>query len=63
MTPEQLKEARFRLGLSQAELATKLGWTSARHVSQLETGARPISIQTELAVECLLMRVERKRGE
>lgn len=43
------------LRLSQAGLANELGW-SVKQVSNIETGARPITLQTELAVECLLRR-------
>jgi transcriptional regulator with XRE-family HTH domain len=43
------------LGLSQSGLANELGW-SVKQVSNLETGARPVQQQTELAIECLLRR-------
>ena len=44
------------LGLSQAGLAKELGWTGAKQISNLETGAREMQKQTELAIECLLRR-------
>lgn len=56
MTPSELKKARQLLGLSQKELGESLGWSGAKQISNLETGARPITEQTALAVECLLRR-------
>lgn len=56
MESEQLKQARLALGLTQSELGEALGWAGARQVNNLETGARPITQQTALAVECLLRR-------
>lgn len=50
-----LHHARKLLGMSQSGLANELGW-SVKQVSNLETGARPIQKQTELAIECLLRR-------
>lgn len=55
MTSLQLKKARQLLGFSQSQLAKQLGW-SVKQVSNLETNARPIQNQTELAIECLLRR-------
>jgi len=51
--------ARETLGFSQAALAEKLGWSSVRQVSNIETGARPVQKQTGLAVECLLRRTKK----
>jgi Helix-turn-helix. len=59
MTPSQLKTARQSLGLSQKGLAAALGWSTGQQVSNLETGSRTITKQTELAVECIL---RRKKG-
>lgn len=53
---KNIKIARETLGLSQVALAEKLGWTGAKQISNLETGARQVQRQTELAVECLLRR-------
>lgn len=50
-----MKEARKRLEMSQAEMAEALGW-GARQISNIETGARPMTVQTGLAIECLLRR-------
>jgi transcriptional regulator with XRE-family HTH domain len=43
------------LGFSQSGLAKALG-ISSKQISNLETGARPVQQQTELAIECLLRR-------
>ena len=56
MTPTEFKQARQLLGLSQRELGESLGWSGAKQISNLETGARTITEQTALAVECLLRR-------
>lgn len=59
MTPEQLKQARLSLGFDQKEMAAALGWTGPQQVSNLESDRRPISLQTALAVECLLRRADK----
>ena len=56
MTEITIKEARLALGLTQAALAKELGWTGSRQVSAIESGAKPVTAQTLLAVECLLWR-------
>ena len=56
MTPTEFNQARQLLGLSQKELGESLGWSGAKQISNLETGVRPITDQTALAVECLLRR-------
>ncbi len=50
-----IKKAREILNISQSALANELGVTP-RQVSNLETGARPLQRQTQLAIECLLRR-------
>lgn len=50
--------ARYKLGLTQNELAEKLGWTSDKQISNLETGSRPLQEQTRLAIECLIRRAK-----
>lgn len=52
----QVKQARELLELTQSELAQKLGWSNSRQISNIETNKRPLSIQTALAIECLLRR-------
>ena len=53
------QKARGLLGLTQAALSEKLGWSTVKQVSNIETGARPVQKQTELAVECLLRRAKK----
>lgn len=53
MNPENFYNARKLLGLSQSALAVELGW-SVKQVSNLETGARSVQKQTELAMFYLL---------
>lgn len=55
-TTISLLAARELLGMSQVQLATELDWSSAKQVSNIETGVRPLQRQTALAVECLLRR-------
>jgi len=50
------QKAREILGLSQAALSYELGWTTVKQISNIETGARTVQKQTELAIECLLRR-------
>lgn len=58
MTAEQFKKARIALGFDQKQMGIALGWTGKQQVSNIETGRRPLSVQTALAVECLLRREE-----
>jgi DNA-binding XRE family transcriptional regulator len=55
MTPQELKEARQMLGLTQTDMGAALG-ISGKQIYNLEAGKKPIQKQTELAVECLLRR-------
>jgi transcriptional regulator with XRE-family HTH domain len=50
------KSTRRALGLSQAELATRLGVTQAT-ISRLETGKQPLDQRTLLAVEALQLKL------
>lgn len=54
MTPQELKDARQRLGLTQAELGRVLGFSTV-YVMLLERGKKPIQPTTELAVKYLLL--------
>lgn len=56
MTPSQIIKARHLLGLNQTELAAMLGWTSKKNIGNLEVGAKNCTIQTALAIECLLLK-------
>lgn len=63
MTPDELKRARALLGISQAELARRLG-LSRPNIARLESGETlpggrlryPVKAAIALAVECLLRR-------
>lgn len=52
------KETRKTLGLSQAELAIKLG-VHQTTVSRFETGELPVDERTSLALDALMLRSER----
>lgn len=54
MTGEGLREARKAAGLSQAELAEKIGM-SRETVGQMERGQAPIEVRTELAIKQALL--------
>jgi DNA-binding XRE family transcriptional regulator len=56
MNKEQLKKARHLLGLNQTGFAARLGWTTKRNIVSLERGDKEVTVQTALAVECLLRR-------
>ena len=59
MNSLQLKQARIALGLSQAELAKALDWTTDKQIRNIENGHREMTGQTALAVECLLRRAKK----
>ena len=59
MTPDELKEVRSRLGLTQTQLANELGVT-LNAVQRWEAGDRPIRRVTELALKTL---ERRRRGK
>lgn len=56
MNGQRLKLARALLGLNQTEFAALLGWTSKKNIGSLERGEKKVTVQTALAVECLLRR-------
>lgn len=56
MNKKQIRLARLLLNSNQTEFAAMLGWTSKRNVINLERGDKDITIQTSLAIECLLRR-------
>lgn len=55
----QVRTARTALGLSQAELAVKLG-VHQTTISRFETGDLPVDERTELALDALLLRAKRQ---
>ena len=63
MTKAELKKARKRLGLTQAELAEALGM-QRNSVARMEFGGQPIMRTTELAIRYLLLTMSKtKRGK
>jgi ribosome-binding protein aMBF1 (putative translation factor) len=50
-----IRSARERLGLSQVELAEKLGLHQTT-ISRFETGDLPVDERTDLAIELLLLK-------
>ena len=57
MTPEQFKETRDRLGLTQGQLAYKIG-LSERAVRYYEQGGRSIPAPVSMLLETFLKGVE-----
>ena len=53
MTPEQMKAARAKLGLSQPQFATQIGMSSAA-VKAWEQGNNPIPLSIEILIGHLL---------
>lgn len=43
MTPDQIKDARQSLGLSQEDMARMMGYRSKSRLSEIERGKKPIS--------------------
>jgi len=56
LTPEQVKEARLRLGLTQTQLAKRLRMrgNGARQIRAWESGEAPITGPASLAIEYML---------
>ena len=52
MTPAQYRRQRERLGLTQAELAARLGVTRET-VTRRETGKKPITGEAEMAIKSI----------
>jgi transcriptional regulator with XRE-family HTH domain len=52
LTPTQLRSIREKLGLTQSALAEKLGMTRDA-ITSMESGRRPITRVTQLAIEHL----------
>jgi transcriptional regulator with XRE-family HTH domain len=63
MTPDELKSARYQLGMTQAQLAKalELGNDGARAVRRWEKNERPISGPVAVAVRLMLEKLERQR--
>ena len=54
MTPDDIKAARLRLGMTQAALATALGYAHKQSVSDLERGVMKPSTAVKMLLEMLL---------
>lgn len=56
MTPDQVREARQRLGLTQSQLADllRMGDNGKRQVRRWEAGETPVSGPASVAIEALL---------
>lgn len=59
MTPEQFRNKRLELGLTQGEIAKVLGQTRT-HVTRYESGARPITRVVEIAMHSLTKKSVKK---
>lgn len=55
MTGEEFKDIRKRLGFTQAELATLLGYGSAIRVSEFERKTNPVQVPRLVALLMLAM--------
>jgi DNA-binding transcriptional regulator YiaG len=54
MTPDEIKAARLRLGMTQAELAQALGYAYKQSVSDLERGVMKPSKTVLILLEMML---------
>lgn len=58
MTPEELRQVRTRLGLTQEQMAERLGYAPGQsgrvQVARMEAGDRTITPRTERLVRALL---------
>ena len=61
MTPEEMKSAREKLGLSQPQFATKIGMSSSA-VKAWEQGRNPVPLSVKLLTNHLLREHERKQS-
>jgi transcriptional regulator with XRE-family HTH domain len=61
MTGAELKTARMRLKMTQAELAEAIGMTRTS-VARMERDEQPVMRTTELAIKYLLSVESKKRG-
>ena len=53
MTPEQLKEMRTKMGLSQHRLAEMLGYSDRSRISQFETGLTRIPPRVAMLIKMI----------
>ena len=53
-SPEGMRDVRRQLGLTQAQLAAKLGYSRRETVADMERGAEPITARTARLLMLLL---------
>ena len=53
MTPQEFRRIREYQGLSQADLASLIGFADANQIHRMETGKRSISTQTAIIMRIL----------
>jgi len=61
MTRAELRRARKRLAMTQAELAEALGM-QRNSIARMENDRQPVMRTTELGVKYLLLSMSKKRG-
>jgi transcriptional regulator with XRE-family HTH domain len=61
MTGADVRRARKRLKITQAELADRLG-IQRNTVTRMEIGNRPVMKTTELAIKYLLLTMKKTKG-
>ncbi len=61
MSGAEVRRARERLKMTQAELAGALG-IQRNSVARMEIGNRPVMRTTELAIKYLLLTMKKRRG-
>ncbi len=54
LTNDELRSARNALGMTQTRFMARLGIRSIRTIQRMESGERPISVRTAMAVKGLL---------
>lgn len=62
MTGEELAALRLRWGLTQSEMARRMGYNRRSYIS-LETGERPIQDRHRLAIERISIDIAVERGD
>ena len=62
MTPNELKQWRLGLGLTQSQVAQLLGLKNRSSICLLENGKRPITKMMELATQQITYRIQTVRA-
>lgn len=61
MTGADIKNARKRLRMTQAELGQAIGMDK-NSIARMERGERPVMLTTELSIKYLLLTMRKSRG-